>query len=263
MALRKLPYIPLYVQDYLTDEKLNQCSASSQGIYIKIMCTLHKSEPYGTILLKQKDKQNSSTTLNFACKFAKLLPFTVKELEEALNELIEEEVLSIDGDSLFQKRMVRDCELSEKRALAGSMGGKSTFKGKDLLKQKAKQKRSKGASKSASKSEANSEDEYEYEYEDESINNIIKEVVEYLNLKLGSKYKPSAEANKKHIRARLNEKYSLEDFKIVIDKKIDEWKGTQWEKFLRPETLFSPKFEGYLNQGENKKEDDNPYGIEF
>ena len=35
MALRNQPYIPLYVQDFLTDEKLNQCSPASQGIYIK------------------------------------------------------------------------------------------------------------------------------------------------------------------------------------------------------------------------------------
>ena len=58
MALRDQPYLPLYVQDYLTDEKLNNCSASSQGIYIKIMCLFHKCDPYGGILLKQNDKQN-------------------------------------------------------------------------------------------------------------------------------------------------------------------------------------------------------------
>ena len=58
MSLRNQPYFPLYVQDFLTDEKLNCCSASSQGVYIKIMCLLHKSEVYGELMLKQKDKQN-------------------------------------------------------------------------------------------------------------------------------------------------------------------------------------------------------------
>ena len=37
-------------------------------------------------------------------------------------------------------------------------------------------------------------------------------------------------------------------FKIFIDNKAFEWLGTYFEKFLRPETLFSNKFEGYLNQ---------------
>jgi len=55
MALRDQPYLPLYVQDIMTDEKLNECSAASHGIYIKgIMCLMHKSETYGKIMLKHK-----------------------------------------------------------------------------------------------------------------------------------------------------------------------------------------------------------------
>ena len=50
------------------------------------------------------------------------------------------------------------------------------------------------------------------------------------------------------IRARINDGFEVNDFKIVIDNKADEWVGTDFEKFLRPETLFSNKFEGYLNQ---------------
>ena len=60
MALRDQPYLPLYVQDFLTDEKLIECSASATGVYIRVMCIMHKSDPYGMILLKQKDKQTSS-----------------------------------------------------------------------------------------------------------------------------------------------------------------------------------------------------------
>ena len=40
-------------------------------------------------------------------------------IRSALLELIDEGVLTLDGDVLFQKRMVRDGELSDKRALAG------------------------------------------------------------------------------------------------------------------------------------------------
>lgn len=39
----------------------------------------------------------------------------------------------------------------------------------------------------------------------------------------------------------------MEDFKKVIDWKVSEWTGTDMEKYLRPETLFGTKFEGYLN----------------
>ena len=71
MALRDQPYIPLYIQDFLTDEKLIECSAESTGVYIRLMCIMHKSDEYGTILLRQKDKQNSNNCLNFANKLAK------------------------------------------------------------------------------------------------------------------------------------------------------------------------------------------------
>ena len=126
MALRNQPYIPLYVQDYLTDEKLNMCSATSQGIFIKVMCIMHKSDEYGVILLKQKDKQNQSTCLNFATKLARLLPFDKDEIELALKELVEEKVLHINGDRLYQKRMIHDNKISELRAKSGSVGGKKT-----------------------------------------------------------------------------------------------------------------------------------------
>lgn len=118
MALRDQPYLPLYVQDFLTDEKLAECSAQSTGVYIRLMCLMHKSSQYGCILLKQKDKQNESVILNFACKLARQMPYTVDVIAAALEELLEEEVVQINGDMLSQKRMVKDANLSNTRASA-------------------------------------------------------------------------------------------------------------------------------------------------
>jgi hypothetical protein len=163
MALRDQPYLPLYVQDFLTDERLMECSASSTGVYIKIMCIMHKSEEYGTILLKQKDKQSTNPVLNFGLKLAKYLPFSSGEINIALNELITEGVLTLDGDKLFQKRMVHDNEVSDKRAEAGREGGLKTQSAK------AKKKASVKA-----KSKANTE----YENENENvIKDLYKSVV--------------------------------------------------------------------------------------
>lgn len=80
----------------------------------------------------------------------------------------------------------------------------------------------------------------------------IKEIVGYLNAKLGTRYLPANEKTQRLITARFNEngKYTVADFKEVIDKKVKEWKGTEMEKYLRPETLFGTKFESYLNQKE-------------
>lgn len=88
--------------------------------------------------------------------------------------------------------------------------------------------------------------------------NDIKEIVDYLNIKTNSKYKYSSKITQAKINARLNEGYKLDDFIDVIDKKYDEWVGTEFEKYLCPETLFGTKFEKYLNQKEIKKEKIQP-----
>ena len=89
---------------------------------------------------------------------------------------------------------------------------------------------------------------------DDSIKNIIpyQEIVNYLNLKADTKYKSTGSKTKDLIKTRFNEKFTLEDFKKVIDIKCNEWLNTDMQKYLRPETLFSNKFEGYLNQKEVK-----------
>ena len=77
----------------------------------------------------------------------------------------------------------------------------------------------------------------------------VKSVVDYLNEKCGTKYKNSSAETQRLIVARLNQGFSLEDFKQVIDNKVADWgNDSQMSKFLRPQTLFSNKFESYLNQ---------------
>lgn len=75
-----------------------------------------------------------------------------------------------------------------------------------------------------------------------------KDVIDYLNQQTGKNYKSTTKKNQTVIRARTDEGFSLDDFKRVIDNKVAEWKDTNMEKYLRPETLFGTKFEGYLNQ---------------
>lgn len=75
---------------------------------------------------------------------------------------------------------------------------------------------------------------------------VARAIIAYLNEKTGSKYIGSAPDLAK-IKARLSDGFTQMDFMIVIDKKVAEWKGTERAKYLRPETLFGGKFEGYLN----------------
>ena len=77
----------------------------------------------------------------------------------------------------------------------------------------------------------------------------IQEVISYLNLKAGTNYKATTPKTRTLIKARLKEGFTLDDFYTVIDKKVLLWgKDIKMQAYLRPETLFSPKFESYLNE---------------
>ncbi|HGL0257762.1 TPA: conserved phage C-terminal domain-containing protein [Streptococcus pneumoniae] len=72
--------------------------------------------------------------------------------------------------------------------------------------------------------------------------------IAYLNQVANKRYK-FVDKTKRLLLARFKEGYTLEDFKQVIDIKTAEWKDSpEFSKYLRPETLFGSKFDGYLNQ---------------
>ena len=79
---------------------------------------------------------------------------------------------------------------------------------------------------------------------------ICKEIIEYLNLRANTKFRPNSTATKRHLNARLAEGFTIDDFKKVIDIKCAQWlNDPNMKKYLRPETLFSAShFESYLNE---------------
>lgn len=81
----------------------------------------------------------------------------------------------------------------------------------------------------------------------ESMLESYKTIIDYLNAKAGTNYKVSSKKTQKLLHARFAEGFTEDAFQVVIDKKCAEWIGTEYEKYLRPETLFGTKFEGYLN----------------
>ena len=90
---------------------------------------------------------------------------------------------------------------------------------------------------------------------DNLLNNkeIYIAVVDYLNSKTGQHYRAKSKDTQKHINARLAEGFTLDDFKRVVDNMWTDWHGTEWEKYLRPSTLFGSKFENYLNRKPQNK----------
>lgn len=82
-------------------------------------------------------------------------------------------------------------------------------------------------------------------------NEVYETIIDYLNQLTGKNYKNNSVINRKFITSRLNDGFTVDDFKRVIEVKSTNWLGGKMEQFLRPETLFSNKFEAYLNENIN------------
>lgn len=81
-----------------------------------------------------------------------------------------------------------------------------------------------------------------------------EEVVNHLNQRAGTHYRTTTANTRKLVKARLKEGFTVEDMKLVIDKKCADWlNNPKMAEFLRPDTLFGSKFEGYLNARPNTR----------
>ena len=82
---------------------------------------------------------------------------------------------------------------------------------------------------------------------------LHKKVIEYLNEKTNKRFTIKNKQTIRFINARIKEGYNEFDFKKVIDIKSEKWLNSSMEDYLRPQTLFSAKMEGYLNEKNNIK----------
>lgn len=83
----------------------------------------------------------------------------------------------------------------------------------------------------------------------EKTPDFCAEIIAYLNERTKRKYRANTQATRKAISARLAEGYTPDDFRTVIDNRVEAWLGdAKMNEYLRPETLFRPAhFESYLN----------------
>ena len=88
-------------------------------------------------------------------------------------------------------------------------------------------------------------------------------IVNHLNEKCGARYHVGSRKTKDLISARFGEGFTRDDFIEMIDFKCAEWKNSEKMRgYLRPETLFGAKFEGYLNQARMAKNNAGMGGAE-
>ena len=238
----------------------NQYGNEGYGWYWILIEMLAEQEGY-----KMKHKQWSyyGIAMDMLCDADAVEKFVISLIEDY-------ELLSSDGEHFWSESLLRRMEIKEakreKRVEAGKKGAKSRWSNTSDTNEDEKPKlksdgnaiamvcdsHSNGMANDGKVKESKGKESKVKERKD---NTVIVEIVNYLNDTVGTKYRPTTKKIQSLIEARLNEGFEIEDFKSVITKKCSEWIGTEWEKFLRPETLFSNKFESYLNQKVSKPQD--------
>lgn len=183
----------------------------------------------GTYAMSFEDRGKYITILSMMHQQGRMNEETIRFIVGSISVNLKSK-FSIDEKGLwFNKRLEEEIEKRQKftdsRRINGSKGGRPKYK------------KPSGLPNGKPKNNLS---------ENENIN---RNIIEYLNKKVGSNYKYTTDKTKKLISARLKENFTESDFYKVIDNKTLEWlNNSEMEKYLRPETLFGTKFESYLNQ---------------
>ena len=166
-------------------------------------------------------------------EFTKLEVDNVEEeiIKLAINE-IEEEVIQLDifGEETNAKNIKSSNSSNNNKAKANK-------------------------SKNNRNEDENKKNEYKKNEDKKNLKKeIYEEIIGYLNIKCNKNYKYTTGKTQRCINARIREGHTLYDFQEVIDKKYDEWSKNSMKVYLRPETLFGSKFERYLTEDAQERE---------
>lgn len=150
-----------------------------------------------------------------------------------------------DRENKIFVNLKRPLDKSKKRSKSGSITTSNENQNKIKMKSKQNQNEIKKGNKTKTHQDVSV-------YVNVNVD-VYKEIIDYLNNKTNSNYKHTSKKTQDLIKARINEGFTIDDFKKVIDKKTMEWlRDGKMNVYLRPETLFGTKFEGYLNQPEKQ-----------
>lgn len=262
----KIPSFPFYPGDWVRDPELRMASCTSRGIWIDCLCNMWWSKERGVLRgtregiarmvgATQEELERFISEAK-SCGFADLEENNDGTLTLISRRLVREEKAK-ENHKLRQRRYLEkqqyDAEMTDERQEYDTeMQGGGVSQGRHLEKEKEKEKilgnedlEDLGASK-ALKPET-SKKPVSGNGKDRSP--PYQEIISDLNEVLGTQYKSTTKEVQKLIRARLEEGFTLEDFRKVHRNMKAAWESdTEMAQFLRPHTLYTGKFEAYLNR---------------
>jgi uncharacterized phage protein (TIGR02220 family) len=243
------PSFAFYPDDWLTDAGLIISEPEERGVWIDMLCFMFKSPIRGAML----NPDGSQMTV---VQMAKLLRVPEKQMAKIMANLLANGVARrLEDGTICNWRMYRkDKDLSQKRSEAGFKGAIAKWDKEGDGKPMASEMANDGKDGLTEKKK-NIEIE---EVKEKEV--MLEEIINYLNLKTGKHYKFTTPKTKDFIKLRMNEGFSVANFKTVIDNQVKEWGNDhKMAQYLRPETLFGTKFESYLNAKIIKTKEDGDY----
>lgn len=229
------------------DRKLRRYPASVRWAWVTILCMAKESPVAGVLLL------SASVPITIE-DIADEAAISVEEAEKAVDAFLAQDMLEMGTDGTFRLTNWDTRQFESDNSSERSRRHRNNKKGNTS---EAEMQRCRNVAETPPDTDTDTDTETETETELINIssvsgskrqqNEMAEQVIELLNTKAGTRFKP-VNAHKKHIQARIREGYTMPDFMTVIDKKCAEWQGSEMQKYLRPETLFGSKFDGYLNQ---------------
>lgn len=220
-------YIPLDMGDWTQDT--DALTLEAEGALLRIIFKLWKAPEKGRLIF----------AFDSLSRIIKKAP---SEARKIIQELQQNDILNIeflDGDQvkIESRRMLKEAALSAARSESGKLGGRPKKQTKN--KKKAKQKQI---------------PEYDYDYNSdydsdssseldsssgENFNSEITQVIEHLNALADRRFHPNNTMYARQIAARFKDGYTLEELLDIVALKVKEWKGTEMEQYLQPDTLFN------------------------
>ena len=149
----KRPSFQFYPSDWLRDTALRSCSTGARGLWIDMICFMHEGNPYGH--LKVGDKVIHPVNL------ARMVGETLEVVEGWLKELHHAGVYDLGDDgAICSRRMIRDENLRQIRALGGKLGGNPALIKSDKVNLKVIQEVKQNTTPSSSSSSSSSKEQY-------------------------------------------------------------------------------------------------------
>lgn len=117
------PWLKFFPADWIGDERLRLCSLAARGLWVDLMCLMHKSDPYGHLLVNGLAPSTK--------QLSRMLGASATEIHARLKELRDAGVFSLtDFSVIYSRRMVRDAQRQARMQEQGKLGGNPKLKPK-------------------------------------------------------------------------------------------------------------------------------------